>query len=309
MTSILLTNGDSQYRIIDREEARTGTPVAGEPRTVAETDTYSLYICEFADAEGEVRQGLLQIATSRLHNGSLDRTAFTLREHKRSADFLEEVNARRTQHEISSKPNLSDKERDRLLKRRLEYDRLAPLVVDNFICAEQDHRRIVVLAIKDVPNVTDMVPLWNLINEDQVRAGLPSSAWIMGRLLKLLGFTHAGGTFGPILTPNNVLIQPDRHFVVVLDWTYARTAPHVPTYDQRAEDIAWAAKTVFAVIGGDPRTGEYPYDAGGYQRYVDFIWRLASRREHDAEKAHAEFYKLVHELFGRKFMPFEMLPR
>lgn len=151
------------------------------------------------------------------------------------------------------------------------------------------------------------MPLSNLKTRDRLRIALPSSAWVLGRLLKLLAFAHGEGIAVRALTANNVLLEPDRHFVVVLDWTIALTHPtnNVPS-QVRAADIASAAQAVFGSIGGDPLTGDFRYD--GDSRYVDFIRRLASARSSNAEKAHDQFYELVDELWGRTFRPFETLP-
>ncbi len=269
---MVITNGTTQYRI---------------GRLVAEAAAFRLYICKDVAAD---KQYLLQVAAQIEHNSGLDRAAFVLKKLKQTSDLYETEYAKVSEG------------------RMLNYDRLFPGLVDSFICDEQGKRRVNILTFKDIDSISMMVPLSNLINKDRLRIDLETSAWIMGRLLKLLAFTHGQGITVGMLTGNNVLISPSNHFVVVLDWSAARTFQReVPLEDRRA-DIARAAQAVFAAIGGDPATQDYPYSTDDNRRYVEHLMRLASRREGNAERAHANFYKLVYELFGKGFRPFTTLP-
>ena len=133
----------------------------------------------------------------------------------------------------------------------------------------------------------------------------------MGRLLKLLAFTHGEAIAVRTLTGSNVLLVPDRHFALVFDWSSAMTYPEFIPRAVQTDEVAHAAKAVFAAIGGDPQTGHYPYLRDGddeSRQYVDFLWRLASGRVSTAEKAHTQFYELVDALYGKKFHPFTTLP-
>jgi hypothetical protein len=270
--SVELKHGDSLYLV-------------GE--LVAKAANYRLYVCEDASTGA---QGLLQIAAELEHNGGLERAAFVLRELKQISDELEVANAK-----------LPD-------EKPLHYDRLFPGLLSSFVSESQGNRRINILAIKDVAAVTSMVPMSNLLTRDRLRIDLRTSAWIMGRLLKLLGLTHSQGYAVRMLSANNVVLSPKDHFMVVLDWSSVHTYQDGVPSESRKDDIAQAAQTVFAVIGGNPTTGEYTYRSEQDNRYVDLLWSLASRRENDALRAHDEFYKLVRELWGIKFYPFTTLP-
>jgi hypothetical protein len=183
------------------------------------------------------------------------------------------------------------------------------LVVDSFQAKEQGGRRVNILEIKDVDDITLMAPLSNLTARDKQRADLPSSAWIMGRLLKLLALVHASGISVNRLGGNNVLFQPEKHFVVVLDWTGAELHQGNVPQVRRAGDIVQAARAVFTAIGGNPQTLDYPYVIEeGDERYVEFLRQLIRGEEEDAKKAHRRFYRLVHGHFGRGFRPFKKLP-
>lgn len=266
-------SGLTRYRVGDR---------------VAETDAYRLYVCTDVQTG---RQLMLQIATEVTHNGGLDRATYVLRELKKTADQFEAEHAKTG------------------LGGLLSYERLFPLVVDSFVSEEQGKRRVTILAFNEVEDVTTMVPLSNILTKDHLRVELRSSAWIMGRLLKLLDFVHGEGITVRSLSGSNILLEPSQHFAVVFDWSSAQMHQAKIPAEDRKRDIASAAKAVFVAIGGDPRTGSFPYETDDEDdhRYVEFIWNLVRRPQSDAEKIHEQFYVLIDELYGRKFRPFATL--
>ena len=254
---------------------------------VAEAATYRVYICEDATTQ---QQYLLQIASETEHNGGLDRAAFVLHRLKQVSDSYEAENAA---HNAD----------------RLHYDRLFPGVVRSFISDEQGGRRINILALKDVDTVTEMVPLSNLQDKDQLRIDPPSSAWIMGRLLKLLSLTHSEGISFQTLAANNVLVNPSRHFVVVLDWSTVRLAQSgEASRADRTNDVARAAHAVLVAIGANHVTGAFPYGNATHETYARLLWEIASSTVSSAERAHSQFYELVDALYGKKFIPFTTMP-
>jgi len=256
---------------------------------VAEAETYRTYICR---DEATGKRLLLQIAKETKHSGGLDRAVYVLRELKKTAESFEAEYAKKGTGGL------------------LSYERLFPTVVDSFIWEDQGNRRAVILEFSEVDDVMKMVPLTNLNKRDHVRVDLRSSAWIMGRLLKLLEFSHNERITVRTYSGSNVLIVPAQHFALVFDWSSSQTFPDKIPSKNRANDIADAAKAVFAAIGGDLETGSYTYlhDTAEETRYVEFLWSLASGRESDAGRAHTRFYDLVDVLYGRKFHPFTTLP-
>ncbi len=268
---VILTHGSTEYQV---------------GKLVAQAETYRLYLCE----DGESNQFLLQVAAKAEHNARLERAAFILSELKQTSDFLEAEYAK-----------TSD-------RRPLYYHRLFPMLVDGFVFEAQGRRRVNILAFKDVGTITEMVPLSNLREKDGLRIDLETSAWIMGRLLKLLALSHGQKIAVTLLSGNNILINPKRHFAVVFDWSSASIHPQEIPFESRKNDIATAAQAVFAAIGGDPRTQEYAYTTAENLRYIQFLGRLANRGEGNAERAHTNFYTLVYNLFGRGFKPFNTLP-
>ncbi len=255
---------------------------------VAEASAYRLYACRGDDE----RELLLQIASETACNGKLERVAFILRDLMETAGRYEEVYA-----------NLNP-------GKQLGYGHLLPEVVDSFVCDEQGKRRINILALYKADRLIKVVPLSNITALDRRRVDLSASAWILGRLLKLLVFIHGEGTAVRGISGNNVLIQPERHTVAVLDWTSALTyqVHEEVVREQYKADIVNAAQAVFIAIGGDPETGSYPYDADGAERYIEYLRQLCMGNEIDAETAHHRFYDLVNELYGFGFREFRTYP-
>ncbi len=272
---MILTNGSNQYQVGER---------------VAETETYRIYLCEEVETG---RQCLLQIAAEVEHNGGLDRAAYVLGKLKQTSDLFEAKFAETNEG-------------------RLSYDYLFPQLVDSFVSGEeQGRRRVNILAFTEVDDVTELVPLSNLATKHGMRVDLKTSAWILGRLLKLAAFAHGQGIAIRALSGGNILLLPERHFAITFDWSSSLTHQGKIPAEIRKDDIASAAKTAFAAIGGDPEIGDYPYDGeldDKDRRYLELVWRYASRRESDAEKAHRQLYDLLEELWGRKFHPFIPLP-
>lgn len=254
---------------------------------VAETDTYRLYLCT---QEGSGRQCLLQIAADAGNNGALDRAAFILGELERRAHQLEEEYAA-----VKAGPNVF-----------LNYDLGFPELVDSFVLTEQGGRRINILAFRSVENVSQMVPLSNIIEKDGLRVDLRTSAWIMGKSLKLLAFAHSVGITVGRLDTANILIEPKEHYVVFFDWSNAQTTNTIMIPPQWGQaDIAQAAQAVVALVGGDYETGAFPNDASEeYKGYRDNLLDLARGGQHNAQRAHGQFYQLVDALWERAFYPF-----
>jgi len=256
---------------------------------VAESKQYRLYLCSQDQTN---RECLLQIATTIEQNGDLDRAAFILKELKRRADELEAEYAR-----VKTDP-----------KDTLNYDLGFPELVDGFICPDQGGRRVNILAFRNVEKVSKMVPLINVTAKDGLRVDLRTSAWIMGKLLKLLVFVHSEGISTGMMSSGNILIEPDQHYVLIFDWSAAQTQADVPKETQRRE-ISQAAQAVIVVLGGNLETETIPDDGDeGYGRYADFLLQLARQGASDAARAHAEFYQLIDELWPRGFYKFTVKP-
>lgn len=252
---------------------------------LAATAAYRVYLAR--DTTNDTRC-LLQIATKPEANGGLERAAFILGRFKKAADAYDVEYAKT--HE----------------RKHLHHDRLYPAVVESFVSSEQGDRRVTILNLTDVKNILAVVPLSNLRLKDRLRIDPETSAWIMGRLLKLLNFTHGEGVLNGALTARNVLLHPEQHFAMTLDWSVARVFPGVVPAEFAVADIASAATAVFEAIGGDATTGMWPYD--DHVPYVSLLRQLMHGRVSDASSAHDQFYELVRAQYGNEFHPFTTLP-
>ncbi|MBI2463237.1 MAG: hypothetical protein HYV65_03335 [Candidatus Spechtbacteria bacterium] len=261
---------------------RNGHHVYQVGKKVAEAGKYRLYLCT---QEGVKREYILQIANETKDNGALQRAAYILKELQRRAEELEVEYAR------PDEP--------------LNYQLGFPELMDSFICTEQGGRQVNVFAFRNVENVGDMVPLINITAKDRLRVDLRTSAWIMGKLLKLLAFLHNEGISVNLLSGKNIVIEPKEHYVVIFEWSFAQIHTDTVPVEVRRQEISQAAQSVVVALGGDLKTGTIPNDGDeAFRRYTDYLWRLARGSESNAERAHLAFYELIDLLWERKYHPF-----
>lgn len=179
-------------------------------------------------------------------------------------------------------------------------------------------------------------------NLEQVRrafpAGLPPlhMVWIWRRLLVALGHAHDNGAVHGAVLPEHVMILPEQHGVVLVDWCYASlkaddTYPSikaiVPKYRQwypgevsnkeapsPATDIMMAARTMIYLLGGDPVLGTMPDSTPKALRAFlrSCLHKNSAMRPDDAWQLLGEFDELLERLgppyFPRRFRPFTMPP-
>ena len=258
-------------------------------KMVGGTNEYRLYICQKKDEE---KQCLLQIAADASCNGALDRSAFILKLLKIKAREIEEEYA-----QVKKDP-----------KNMLNYDLGFPNLTEIFICKKQGNRKINILSFKNIDDVTKIVPILNITKKDKLRADLRSSAWIMGKLLKLLVFIHSEGFSVELINGNNILIEPDKHYIMIFDWSKAKTHTIVPTEIKRRE-ISQMAQAIIQLLGGNHKTNTIPDDGEeAYTSYTQKILQLAHGAESKAERAHRNFYNLIDQLWKREYYPFTTKP-
>lgn len=260
-------------------------------RKVAETSRYRLYVCR---PNGETAADhLLQIATAVEHDGALERSAYILERLTREAERLEALYA-----ETKTDPN-----------HFVNYQLHFPALVDTFVAADQESRRTNILRFSEVGEVGRMVPLYNLVERDRRRVDLRTSIWILGKLLKAMSLAHGIGVAVKNLTPGNILIEPDQHYVVIFNWVDAELMSDGVPQSTVREEIRSAATSVIRVLGGDPEKG-IPDDGGPWHAaYQQHLMQLAATGESNALEAHRAFYALVDSLWERGFHPFTSLPR
>jgi len=302
-------------------EITNGSSVYIVTKNVADAKKYRLYLCVQKETN---RQCLLQAAVSKEYNVALIRAAYILAELKRRSDEIEEEYEKKNPGKI------------------LNYHLGFPELVDGFIPPGINGRRVNVLAFRNVDETSRMVPLINITEKDRLRVDLRTSAWIMGKQLKLFTLTHNENFSMNLVSGKNILIEPNEHYVLFFDWTAAEIHPDEIPMEKRRQEISFAAQAVIAVLGGDWKKGFIPNDKtepfqkyvdarleriktkrGGeieeneptskirdraFKRYVDFLLRLARGNESRAEKAHRDFYDIVDALWEREFYQFTTKP-
>ena len=152
------------------------------------------------------------------------------------------------------------------------------------------------------------------------------AAWMLRRLLMAIGYAHLSGYVHGAVLPEHVLIHPELHGLILIDWKYAaavgspmRARPKVeagwypPEVAAKAPvgpgtDIFMAMRCMAYVLGGDaagnmPERVPVPIRAflrGSTQERV-------ARRPNDALALKEEYDELIERLWGpRRFRPFHM---
>lgn len=153
----------------------------------------------------------------------------------------------------------------------------------------------------------------SLVTLSAVRAAYPDGlhpfdyAWMHRRLLRALAAAHRAGWTHTALTASNVLIEPERHGVVVTGWSYATRLGDVPPLVAIAEQPPEAASMLPVTTGWDV------YMAHGLM--LDMLGPRASRRlrsfatgcrqsnpthRPNAVDLLTEFDDLLENLYGRR---------
>ncbi|MBB6052391.1 serine/threonine-protein kinase [Armatimonas rosea] len=140
--------------------------------------------------------------------------------------------------------------------------------------------------------------------------------WILRRLFLTLWLAHLKGYAHGAVTPDHLLIYPEAHGIVLLDWTCASRLGHepVPVYDaswkgfappellsrapaSTSSDLFQAAKTALYLLGDYATTLDAPL-----QRFLEQCTLPdPTRRLSDAERAHESLGTL---LGNRRFAEF-----
>ena len=256
-------------------------------KLLGETDFADLYRCTLPDKT----LGVLKIAKELSDNGRLDREAFVVRLLKEAAECLEEEFAK-------TKPNKDE---------FLGYGLFFPNPVESFVAEDEGGKRINIVNFLAVPeDLGRLVPLAHFVDRAQERIDQKTSAWICGKLLKALAFAHNQGISVGQIDGENILIEKNKHHVLIFDWSNAISHPSgtVPQSVAR-EEISQVAKVVILALGGNTETGELPPDELVTEKdYQEFLFSLASGNEDNALQANEKFYRLIRSLWPREFHPF-----
>jgi len=157
-------------------------------------------------------------------------------------------------------------------------------------------------------------------------------AWIWRRLLSVLGFAHRAGVIHAAVTPDNVLILPEQHGLMLVNWTLAadsrehweqagRIDPEYgswyPTemlrkgYVTYGADLGMSARCMVELLGGDPVSGWLPRSTPERLRQFFRGCLLPGRKgPQEAWALKQDFDECIERLWGeRKFHPFSMPAR
>lgn len=239
---------------------------------VAKNDRYRLRHCR--DKHG--REMLLQIATHASKNAELSRAGWALTTLKERSDEVERA--------------YSDAGHSGMLN----YDLGFPELTDSFIFEGQGARQVNILRFREILKVGGIIPLLKIWKDD-LRVDLPTSAWIFGKLIKTVSFAHDNRIQVNNITGNNVLIEPDQHYVVIFNWSdMVVHETSVPSLTVR-EEIKLAANLVIRAVGGDLDKARVN-DAD--LPYTRLLQSFATEGASSAAKAHGMFYEVVDSLCG-----------
>lgn len=262
-------------------------------RRMGETATFTLYE---GTRVSDTRSCIIKVAKTTDHNALLDREALVLTHLRDAAARLEEEYAR-----IKKGPEM------------LNYHFCFPELLESFICATQGNRRISVLAFQEVADVKTLIPLRHIIEKQRARIDPRTSAWIMGKFLKVLAFVHDQGVTVETVTADNMLIEPAQHYIAFFDWSSARLLSRPDALDRGMQEVAASARVVIEALGGSYTTGSLPAHPDLTDRYRTLLTKIARNGYADASMAHTDFYSLIRELWPRTpdrstFHPFTTIP-
>lgn len=165
------------------------------------------------------------------------------------------------------------------------------------------------------------------LRRDKFPAGIEPKHvwWIFRRLLLTLWMSHLKGYVHGAVTPDHVLVFPQAHGLVLLDWTCAAKIgeEHVPALNPAFEafyppevlrkdvalpatDLFMAAATAIEMLGGDPAMRRVPaaVPATIARALLDCLRPHPAQRPQDAEAFHNEFGALLgHRVYSQMFVP------
>ncbi len=136
----------------------------------------------------------------------------------------------------------------------------------------------------------------------------------MGKFLKVLAFVHDQGVTVETITPDNMLIEPAQHYIAFFDWSDAQLSSGTVTSEKARREASECARVVMSALGGSSDTGGLPAHPDLTDgRYAGLLTKIARGGYSDASMAHADFYRLIRELWPRMpnrsaFHPFTTIP-
>lgn len=252
------------------------------------SDRFNFYECEPTSEKG--RPCILKVAQTKEVNGLLDKETFLLQV---MADYALSLESKNTG------------------KKPYNYGSFFPSPIGSFIPEGQDGRRVSVIGFpRDIEVLSQLVPVSALAQVDRVWVDPRTSAWIVGKLLKVVDFAHAQGISVGSVTSDNTVIERDLHGVIVFDWT--RASHHgegrVPA-SVAGKELSNVAEIGIAALGGDLATGKLlPNEQLTDGRFEAFLRNMQLGYVTHAGDAHRRFYELIWDMWPNAFHPFTTVP-
>ena len=261
-------------------------------KPLGKTEQFSMHACMLPDGQ----EAILKIVTDAGDNDLLDREAFLLKSLHSEALELEVA-----YDEVKKKGS----------KAKLNYQFAFPQVIESFVIPEQGDRRANILSFANIcKELGELVPLEHLRTRAGLRIDPRTSAWILGKLLKIIAFAHNQGiVLGDKITGENILLNKEEHFVALFDWSgLTATGESVEVGFVRL-DIRAAAEAVITAMGGDFELRKLPVHEDLVDNgYEEFVFNLMNGDYTSADDAHQEYYKLVRAIWPRGFHTFTAYP-
>lgn len=246
--------------------------VNGHP--LVTTATYKLVIAK--SPSGQL--GLAMLAATAENNSAVDRQARVLK----------------TVQTIASVEDASAKSREMTPP---FYGAMVPVVLETF--TTEEGRLGVFMGYHEViSSYKQLIPL-SVATATQ-RVDLKSAAWMMGKLLKLLGFVHALDFTIGFIDGSNIFIETAQHGVFVLDFTNANEEP---TEAEQQQEVMAGIRAIWMAAGGT-ETADPPHDSGimtaeQHAQFVSFMRELMAGKT-EANQAHDEAYVMYNSIWPPK---------
>ena len=250
---------------------------------------YSVYGCVVPSDDGTKKAvSLFKIAASPDKNKLLETEALVL---TRLRDSAGEIDQKRPE---GSPP--------------FNYGYFFPGLVESFVSETQGGRRINILSFPDpIDSAIQLTQLSSLISKERLYVDPRTSVWILGKTLKILGLAHNMNISNGRVDGSNLLVERDRHGVIIFDWTFSQIFGTQIPFGIRRLEVVQVAQMAVKAMGGDPQTGiSLPDGVDG--RYSAIVNQLITGEFSNADEAHRYFYQEVEKIWPKKYWPFTSIP-
>lgn len=244
-------------------------------KSLAETDAYKLVVAK--NPAGQL--ALAMLATTADKNEAVDRQARVLTTLQSIADEI-------------------DNESEAAGDVPPHYGAFFPMALETFRTPDDERLGVFLGYSPAISTYKQLVPL--SVATAESRVDLKTSAWILGKLMKLLDYVHNCGFTIGFVDGSNVLLETALHGVFVLDWT---DADEDATVDSQLAEVAKAAKLVWTAAGGtdeaDPPYDESVMTKDQHGQFIEFLNSLMEGTI-NARTAYEQAYPLYDTIWPKE---------